>query len=208
MCRVGLHLADVLRDLREHLYVVVHEAAQEFIQIENDGIEVDGFWLHHLAAAEREQLAHKACGATRGIIDAFDVRANFRRNRGTAERQFGVSGDDRQQVVEVMSDSAGEAADRLHLAGLLELRFQLLALRDVNDDAFHDRVGITALHNHGGVVEPDFAAVLALDPEFRLKGCTAFAGLFSSGNGRQVMLGSCPGSAHPNSEHAGKAGYS
>ena len=95
LCGVSLHLADVFRDLRDHLDVVVHEAAQEFIQIENDGIEVDGFWLHHLAAAEREQLAYEACGATRGIIYAFDVRTNFRGNRGTAERQFGVSGDNR-----------------------------------------------------------------------------------------------------------------
>ena len=201
LCGVSLHFANVFRDVRDHLHVIVHQPAQQLIQIENDAIEVDGFWLQHLAPAEGEQLTHEACGAARGVFDAFDIRAKFWRNRGTAKRQFGVSGDDRQKVVEVMSDAAGEAPDRLHFTGLLELRFQLLAFRDVNDDAFHDRVGIAALHDHGGVVEPDLAAVLALDPEFRLKGCATFAGFFGSGNGRQIIrmnqLGPALGDAQP-----------
>ena len=43
--------------------------------------------------------------------------------------QLAVAGDDGEQIVEVVRDAAGEAADRLELLRLMELRFEPPALR-------------------------------------------------------------------------------
>src|SRR5882724_9811383 len=54
--------------------------------------------------------------------EASSIRSTslqLRRNLWTIQRQFGVALNDRQQVIEIVRDSARQAADRLHPARLL-----------------------------------------------------------------------------------------
>ena len=61
------------------------------------------------------------------------------------EQEFGVSRDDREQVVEVMRDAAGEASDGFHLLRLAELLLQGAAFGDVLGEQFEeDGVAIVA----------------------------------------------------------------
>ncbi len=63
---------------------------------------------------------------------AFDVRALADLARvETAEEEAAVDADDGQQVVEVVSDAAGEAADCVELLRLVEAFLELLAVADV-----------------------------------------------------------------------------
>src|SRR5947209_18949668 len=51
------------------------------------------------------------------------------------EKQVRVACDGGEDVIEVVSDAAGEPADRFHLLGLPQLLLQLDALRDVPPDS-------------------------------------------------------------------------
>ena len=51
------------------------------------------------------------------------------------EKHLGVTGDRRQEVVEVVGDPSGQATHRLHLLGLEELLLELLALGHVQEEA-------------------------------------------------------------------------
>ena len=68
---------------------------------------------------------------------AFWISSAWRRSRASSmprDQELAVAGDRGQQVVEVVRDAAGEAADRLHLLGLAELRLELLLARQVAHD--------------------------------------------------------------------------
>ena len=55
--------------------------------------------------------------------------------RQVRQQKLGLRPNDGQHVVEVVSDAAGQPADRFHLVGLAELILQLLALGDVGRHA-------------------------------------------------------------------------
>ena len=62
------------------------------------------------------------------------------------EQELAVAGDDRQEVVEVVGDAAGQPADRLQLLGLPELLLEAPLLGHVLDetlDVLHLAVGAT-----------------------------------------------------------------
>ena len=74
-------LPTIVRDAGDHLNVVVHQAAQQLVHIEDDGVQVQRFGLQHLFAAESEQLAHQRGRAAGGIFDALDIVREFRAER-------------------------------------------------------------------------------------------------------------------------------
>jgi hypothetical protein len=93
--------------------------------------------VQHLAAAEREQLARERGRLRGGAGDLRELLAAV-----AAREDLGVAGDHRQQVVEVVRDAAGEAADRLHLLRVAQPALEPLALADVVGE--HER-GAAAL---------------------------------------------------------------
>ena len=62
-----------------------------------------------------------------------------RRATQIVAQQIGIALDDGEKVVEVVGDTARQPADRFHLLGLQEPLFQVAALRDIQDDAVHQR---------------------------------------------------------------------
>ena len=105
--------------------------------------------------------------------DAFLISSAWRFSRGSSmplAQELAVAGDRGQEVVEVVGDPAGEAADRLHLLRLAELRLELLLAREVA----HDR-DVTAGADVRGRDELDLAqaAVRALERRLRLQGAFA-----------------------------------
>src|SRR6266404_3738438 len=83
------------------------------------------------AARKSQQLVHHQAAADRRRNDVAQARFI-----GSAGQELRVGEDDRQQVVEVVGDTAGELADRFHLLSLTELFFQAASLTDVFGEDF------------------------------------------------------------------------
>ena len=84
-----------------------------------------------------------------------------------AEQDLGVTVDDSKQIVEVVSDSAGEAADCFHFLGLAELVFEDAAFGDVLSYGFEDVGGFVAAGDGASAdADGDGRAVFALPADF------------------------------------------
>src|SRR5208282_2952926 len=112
---------DVLPDhAGEHLQVL----GNHFIQVEHLGSQ-------HLLAAEGQQLPGEGGGALRGIGNFLRRPSQSHIGSETLEQKLGVAGDHHQQVVKVVRDAAGEAADRFHFLRLTQLQLQHAGLGNV-----------------------------------------------------------------------------
>ena len=116
----GPHAAaadDFKRDvLAERLPQELGETAQQPVDVEGSGIE-------RLLPGESQQPLGEGCGALRAAhrvlkataeLDLPTVRPRFH----LALRALEVTDDDREKIVEIVRDAAGEMADRFHLHGL------------------------------------------------------------------------------------------
>src|SRR5439155_26733381 len=100
----------------------------------DDGVEVEDFRLDDLLAAEGEELAGEGFAALAGLLDFAQEFALRIGAIEPAQDDLAVAKDDREQVVEVMGDAAGELAEDLHLLGEAALLVEQLELGKVMDD--------------------------------------------------------------------------
>ncbi len=83
------------------------------------------------------------------------------------EEDFGVSADDGEQIVGVVGDASGEAADGFHFLRLTELIFEDAALGDVFGDGFENVGGfVTAGYGASADADGDGGSVFALPADF------------------------------------------
>ena len=81
------------------------------------------------------------------------------RRRLIVENEPAVAGDDREQVVEVVSDPAGETADRVEALRLVRLLLGPEMRRAVDDRAGETRPPVVPGHDDGGDVDEGLLAV-------------------------------------------------
>ncbi len=122
------HLLDLTRvdhqpsqpfvQVEPNLHVLAQQASHHFGQAAQNLIQIHHSRLEQLLATESQQLLRQRRGALTGPVDLEHVGARRRRFRHRVEQQEAVAEDDRQQVVEIVGDTPGEPADRLHLLGL------------------------------------------------------------------------------------------
>ena len=74
--------------------------------------------MQRLFAAERQQLARESRGAIRRFANFFEVLADGFVRPNLFEDHLGIADDGRQQVVEVMRDSARQPSDAFQLLRL------------------------------------------------------------------------------------------
>jgi hypothetical protein len=130
------------------------QAPQHPLRVPHDTAHVQDLGLEHLLAAERKQLLGQL-GCLSGAIEArLDIGAGFFVQAFADKRQLVEADDGREQVVEVVSDTAGKPSDGLHLLGLPQklfaaaerfLRLPLLGDVDPVPDHLHRLAG-GALH--------------------------------------------------------------
>jgi hypothetical protein len=120
------------------------ERAQQTLHVGDDGVDVDDFEFEKLFAAEGQKLAGERGGAIGGLLNGFGFGVQRMAWRELVEQNLGVAADDHEQIVEVVSDAAGEAADGFHFLGLAELIFEHAALGDVFGDGFENVGGFVA----------------------------------------------------------------
>ena len=95
----------------------------------HDVAEIEHRRLQHLLAAEREQLVREIRGAIGRVDHLAEIVRGGAGLVGAHQRELRVAGDDRDQIVEVVRDAAGERADRLELLRLAKLRLALAQRR-------------------------------------------------------------------------------
>jgi hypothetical protein len=95
---------------------------QQIGRFDDQGIDVDLARLQRLLAGECEQAMGQIGAPRRGFVDHFCQGRELRRRRDAFSENFGIPGDDGENVVQVVSDASGQLADCLHLLGLAQLQ--------------------------------------------------------------------------------------
>src|ERR1043166_1572397 len=91
---------------------------QDSAYVRNYGIEIQQLQRKHLPPAESEELTRQSGSALAGLTDLtnFAVQWIVRFQRFQSELAGPI--DTRQEIIEIVSDPAGEAADCLHFLRL------------------------------------------------------------------------------------------
>src|SRR5271170_290735 len=165
---IGAGAANGRGEAGGEFHVFPDERAQEALHVFDDGVDVDDLEFEKLLAAESKKLAGKRSSAVGGLLNGF--RLNVQRISGSelVEENLGVAADHHEQIVEVVSDAAGETADGFHFLGLAELVFEDAALGDVFGDGFEDFGGMI-FTGHGAATDADSdgCAILAFPADFK-----------------------------------------
>jgi len=114
---------------------------QHLGEVREHRVKIDDLALHHLLAAEHEQL-------TRKTRTTFRSRGNLRQRFSHArlaivltEQPVGVALDDGEDVIEIMRHARGQLPDRFKLLRVPQLRFEVRALCDIAAVAMHHLAG-------------------------------------------------------------------
>ena len=100
-------------------------------------VELHHAWLQHLLPAERQQLARERRCALASRADRLDVVRCDPVGTRVREQQVAGTDDDGEQIVEVVSNAAGQLADRFHLLRLLELTLDAPLIGYIFPGGFH-----------------------------------------------------------------------
>jgi len=114
-----------------------------------------------LFAAEGQQLPGQRSGALRGVGDFLRRPPQPGIGPDTFEQKLGIAGDHHQQVVEVVGDATGEAADRLHFLRLAELQLQYAGFGNVFHEKFEAASFLAIWNRASGNTRHDGRAILA-----------------------------------------------
>src|SRR5439155_15948334 len=110
------------------LDVLPEQPSQKWLDRADHRAQIDDLGLENLLAAEGEQLPRQLRGALGALLDQLDVPAVRIMGSQVEEEELAASGDDRQQVVEVMRHTSREPPDGFHLLRLAKLLLQGLLL--------------------------------------------------------------------------------
>ena len=112
---IGIDRSERLRQGCPQLDIGSERSCEQRLEPANDLVHVEPLREQHLLAAEGEQLPRQRSGVSCGFPDLIHVvGAHIVLVEGVRE-QLRVARDRREHVVEVVCDSTGELADRLHL---------------------------------------------------------------------------------------------
>ena len=103
------------------LDVFAKEPPQHLLDVHDDVADVEEAGLEELAAAEREELPGQGRCPRRRLTDDVDVTAPRVTRAHGREEELRAAGDNREEVVEVVGDSARQLPDRLDLLCLDQL---------------------------------------------------------------------------------------
>ncbi len=151
---------------RHHLDVLADQSTQHLARVDDDRVQVDDARLQQLLPPECEELLCQRCRALGRLLDRFDVCPKSDVALvDLAEQEVAVYRDDGQQVVEVVRDAAGEAADRIELLRLIQAFLEALPVADVVDHAHGElRIAVRIAYERCRQVTPHHLAVGAPIP--------------------------------------------
>ncbi len=139
LTRVGVDAVEGRIERRHQPDVLADQALQQGLGARDDLVEFEHLWLQDLLAAEGQQLLRQRRRAFTGPPHLLDVGARGVPGFEFLEHQVAVPQNGREQVVEVVRDTARQSSDGFHLARLLELFFERVPR------VFHLRPGLEIL---------------------------------------------------------------
>src|ERR1700686_972149 len=125
---VGFYAAEGIAEAQAEFDVFANQAAQELAHFGDEFVGVEDLGLKGLHAAKREHLAGEGSRAIGGFANLLRAAVEGVFGLQAVEKQIAVAANYGQQVVEVVGDAAGHAAEGFHLLGLAEVAFELPAL--------------------------------------------------------------------------------
>jgi hypothetical protein len=144
------------------LDVLADEAQDHLLGAQDDLVEVEDLGGDDLLARERQQVAgqrRRRLGRLHHVGQPLPRRVNGRQR---LQAVVDPRGDDREEVVEVMRDPAGQPADRLHLLRVHQLLLEPLSIGDVREGHQHLRQGpVGVAHRLRGDLQVEARAVAA-----------------------------------------------
>ena len=139
-------------------------------QLPGNAGDVGGYRLQLGPPSEAEELPGHGGGPPHRVLDLGHLGSLHRLPRiQSPHDELSIEEDDREHVVEVVGDAAGELADGLHLLRVAELLLQLPPHGDVLHDHL-ERLRASLLVRDHPAVEPDgdYLAVLPLPPSLHV----------------------------------------
>ena len=103
--------------------VFFDQATEHLFRVRYDLVDIQDDWFNNLLTTEHQELARERSSTVRRLLDLLDFRAIGINQCGIIQKQIAVPGNHREQIVEVMRHSTSQAANRLHLLGLLQNLF-------------------------------------------------------------------------------------
>ena len=107
------------------LDLLADDAAQQFLHLADERVEIEHARLEDLLPAEGEELAREVGGLLAGFANEPGLLPRCVVVRARVGDQFRVADDGGEEVVEIVRDAAGEPPDGFHLLRMAQL---LLAL--------------------------------------------------------------------------------
>jgi len=125
---VGFDAAERITEAQAEFDVFANETAEKLAHVGDEFVEVEDFGLKDLHAAEGEHLAGEGSGTVGSFANLLGAAVEGIFWLQMVEKQVAVAADDGEEIVEVVGDAAGHAAEGFHFLGLAELAFELFAL--------------------------------------------------------------------------------
>ena len=101
---------------RFDLDMLAERRPQQLGGVDDQRVDVDLARLQRLLAGEREQMLGEIRAACGGVVDHPGDGRELRLLLDRVRQDLDGSGDDRQDIVEIMRDAAGELAEGFHLS--------------------------------------------------------------------------------------------
>jgi hypothetical protein len=98
----------------------------EFLEFSDEQVGVNELWIQCLAPRKGEKLRRQLCPSINGTPRDCGEPSDLHNIPGRLD-EFEVAGDDSEQVVEVVRNTARELANGLHFLALVELLLDLAA---------------------------------------------------------------------------------
>ena len=123
---VELHKDSVVSVVLLNDDVVTQQTREEGARFRQRLMQIDRLKRQDLLPSDGEELPDEALPFSRGVERLLELEANGGWVVGVFDRDPGTHLDDREQVVEVVRDTAGESSERLEPLGVGELYAQVL----------------------------------------------------------------------------------
>ena len=95
--------------------MLAQRGPQQLGGVDDQRIDVDFARLQRLLAGEREEMLGEVGAACGGVVDHPGDGRELRLLFDRVGQDFDGAGDDRQDIVEIVRDAAGELAEGFHL---------------------------------------------------------------------------------------------
>ena len=118
LTRIDAHAPDGGIQNKRELDVVTNQTAEHSARFGDDRIQIDHLRLQQRLAAERQQLPRECGGARGGVTDRLDRFLQIGIRIDIRAQYFAVGEDDREKIVEVVCNAAGELTDGFHFERL------------------------------------------------------------------------------------------